>query len=399
MSRIEDIRLGHVRRILNAYRFEIPFHHYLKNYFRENKQIGSKDRKLLRQYTYYWFRLGMACKTDPFELRLAKAVFLNELQPSLFFDFLATHTQWVPEPETWTFTTGKKLNLLRLKLNDIFPWEGALSEGLNEQNFIESLFRQPNLWLRVRKGKEQLLEQQLSKQQIPFERYQHLRQAYALPNGSNAETEGLAEVQDLSSLRVTEFIQPQKGAKVWDCCAASGGKSLALADKYPEIHLYVSDIRARILENLQARFRVNEVKKYATALVDLSKPLKSLTFLHYPDKRTETIQESYFDLIIVDAPCSGSGTWARSPEQLQQMDEHTVSKYASLQRNIVQHASAFLKNGGQLVYVTCSVFAGENEKQAEFFTAHLGLQLKSKQLLQGTSEGADSMFVAILNKP
>jgi 16S rRNA (cytosine967-C5)-methyltransferase len=399
VSRIEDIRLAHVKRILEAYHFDIPLHHFLKNYFRENKQIGSKDRKLLRQYTYYWFRLGKACALDEPELRLAKAVFLNETKTSPFFDYLSLRCRWTPEVAAWTYSTREKLTFLNISFSEIFPWMDELCDGLNQSNYIAGFFSQPRLWLRARRGKESLLEQQLAQQQLPFERNAELPQAYALPNGCNPQVEGLAEVHDLSSQQATGFFKPASGINVWDCCAASGGKSLALMDRHPGINLYASDVRERILENLQQRFAINGIKTYATAALDLNRQHSRISFTQWPDKKQITVSPHFFDLILVDAPCSGSGTWARTPEQLQQMNEQTIAHYVALQRSIVQNALPFLKPNGQLVYSTCSVFAKENETQSAFFAEHFHLKSITTQLIQGTHHGADTLFVAVCLKP
>ncbi len=399
MSRIEDIRLSHVKRILAAYHFEIPLHHFLKNYFRENKQIGSKDRKLLRQYTYHWFRLGQAIIGEETELRLAKAVFLNEKKASPFFDYLSLRSQWKPDDASWSFPVQEKLKLLQISYTDIFPWMDELCDELRKDEFIESFFKQPRLWLRARKGKEQLLEQQLLHQQLPFERNTLLPRAYALPNGSNPQTEGLAEVQDLSSQQVIGFVKVTPGITIWDCCAASGGKSLALADDNSGINLFVSDLRERILENLHQRFATNGINSYAAAVADLSRQHSCISFTKWPDRKRIEATHGFFDVILVDAPCSGSGTWARTPEQLQQMNEQTVDRYAALQRSIVQNVLPFLKPNGQLVYITCSVFARENEKQADYFAAHFHLKAITEKLVQGAADGADTMFVSVLHKP
>ena len=399
MSRIEDIRLSHVKRILTAYRFEIPLHHFLKNYFRENKQIGSKDRKLLRQYTYHWFRLGKAISGEETELRLAKAVFLNETKTSPFFDYLSLRCQWKPDDISWSIPIEEKLKLLQISDTDIFPWMNELCDELHKADYIESFFKQPRLWLRARAGKERLLEQQLQKQQLPFERNTQLPQAYGLANGSNPQTEGLAEVQDLSSQQVISFFKVTPGSNVWDCCAASGGKSLALADNNSDINLFVSDMRERILENLQERFATNGIHSYAAAVTDLSKSHSGVSFTKWPDKKQIEVALGFFDLILVDAPCSGSGTWARTPEQLQQMNEQTVNRYVALQRSILQNVLPFLKPNGQLVYITCSVFASENETQSDYFASHFNLKAITTKLIQGTAEGADTMFVSVLHKP
>src|SRR5690606_27157702 len=104
---------------------------------------------------------------------------------------------------------------------------------------------------------------------------------------------------------------------VWDCCAASGGKSILAKDILKNIQLTVSDIRKSILINLEKRFASAGIKAYTAKVADLTDP----SFSHSPLAPSERFSRagthhSAFDLIICDAPCSGSGTWARTPEQL-----------------------------------------------------------------------------------
>lgn len=81
------------------------------------------------------------------------------------------------------------------------------------------------------------------------------------------------------------------------------------------------------------------------------------------------------------------------------MNEQTIAHYVALQRSIVQNALLFLKPNGQLVYSTCSVFAKENETQSAFFAEHFHLKSITTQLIQGTHQGADTLFVAVCLKP
>jgi 16S rRNA (cytosine967-C5)-methyltransferase len=102
-----------------------------------------------------------------------------------------------------------------------------------------------------------------------------------------------------------------------------------------------------------------------------------------------------FDLIIADLPCTGSGTWARTPEQLYFFNPSKISHYSNLQRNILQNVTTRLRPGGHLVYITCSVFKKENEDVATFVSRLPGLQLQKMILLKGYDIKADSMFVAV----
>jgi 16S rRNA (cytosine967-C5)-methyltransferase len=105
-----------------------------------------------------------------------------------------------------------------------------------------------------------------------------------------------------------------------------------------------------------------------------------------------------FDGIIADVPCSGSGTWSRTPEMLSIFRESTLKEYRDRQIHIIQNISGFLKKEKNLVYITCSVFKKENEDMIEAITQKTGLKLLESQLIQGYDRQADTMFVSLLAK-
>lgn len=106
-----------------------------------------------------------------------------------------------------------------------------------------------------------------------------------------------------------------------------------------------------------------------------------------------------FDGILADVPCSGSGTWARSPEILCSFDPSTLNKtFVERQRKIVHNLTGSLKDSGRLVYITCSVFRAENEENVTHFEASGSLQCITQQYIEGAEDGADTMFLAIFEK-
>jgi 16S rRNA (cytosine967-C5)-methyltransferase len=196
-------------------------------------------------------------------------------------------------------------------------------------------------------------------------------------------------VQDYNSQRTGEFFPPVKHEPketVWDCCAASGGKSIMLYDRYPYADLWVSDIRESILANLRQRFREAGIRSYKSFIADLADNPPS------PDLPP-------VDLIIADVPCTGSGTWARTPEQLFYFNEEKIAEYAQLQRKIVSTVTTRLKPGGHLLYITCSIFREENEACIDFIQEQFQLRLLKKELLTGYDHRADTLFAALLQKP
>jgi 16S rRNA (cytosine967-C5)-methyltransferase len=105
-----------------------------------------------------------------------------------------------------------------------------------------------------------------------------------------------------------------------------------------------------------------------------------------------------YDLIIADVPCSGSGTWGRTPEWLRFFDTTAIDTYSELQKKIVTHAIPHLVERGYFLYITCSVFRKENEEVVEFIQANTALELVKTAVLKGYHRKADTMFAALFRK-
>ncbi len=168
-------------------------------------------------------------------------------------------------------------------------------------------------------------------QVIENERRVHISKAY---------TKGFVELQDLASQEAMAAINLHKGARVLDYCAGGGGKSLAIADMY-DCKVFAHDISAARTADIGPRA--------ARAGVDI-------TLLQTADLP----KEMPFNVLIVDAPCSGSGTWRRAPEAKWALSESKLNYYSMLQGDIIADASRYVDHRGCLVYATCSVFEAEN---------------------------------------
>ena len=114
------------------------------------------------------------------------------------------------------------------------------------------------------------------------------------------------------------------------------------------------------------------------------------------DKARELLEApESFDLIICDAPCSGSGTWGRTPEQLSRFQKEKIEDYATLQKAIAVNASKCLKEEGLFFYITCSVFRRENEDVVEHIRQEAKLRLIEQRYVKGYEEKADTLFTAL----
>ncbi len=374
--------------VINQYKGQQPFGIFIKDFFRQDKKYGSRDRKSISHLCYCYFRLGKSYPLLPVEERIVAGLFLCSVTPN---EMLAQLKPAWNDKATLP-VEEKALEFLPSALS-IFPWKDALSTGVDHEAFSTSFLVQPQLFLRIRPGKEKIVKQKLDAAGLSYA--MPAPHCIALPNASKIDEvillnkEGV--IQDYSSQRVGELLQPGllppvPGMRVWDCCAASGGKSILAWDVLGAIDLTVSDIRDSIIANLKKRFTAAGITKYRSFVADLSNPQASLQLFAAPQ------------LIIADVPCSGSGTWSRTPEQLYYFDKAAIGRYSSLQQKIVRRVLEKLAPGGHFLYITCSVFREENEEVVNFMQQQFGLSIVKMELLSGYDQQADTMFAALLKK-
>lgn len=383
-----EYQIRSFEQVFKAYDGVQPLHRFLFTYFKQNKQMGSSDRRWATRYLYSFFRLGNALIKEEPLLRLAIADFLCNQTESLVI------THYLPQfKDQILLPIQAKLALIEdtypaFKLSDVFPFKADLSDGIDHTEFLQSFFIQPDLFLRIKPSSHKTLVEELTKAEVTVREINET--TLALPNGTKLE-KVLPEnknyhVQDLSSQKTAEFFQPQPYDYWWDSCAASGGKSLLLHGLEPKIQLLVTDVRENSLHNLDERFLAAGIKKYQKKVLDLQQN-NDLDLHHYE-----------FDGIILDAPCSGSGTWGRTPEMLYHFDTHKIDYFSKLQKNIASNVVKYLKTGKPLIYITCSVFKKENEDVIAELLDKLPLTLESMQTIKGYNDKADTMFIARLIK-
>lgn len=346
--------------------------------------MGSSDRRWATRYIYAFYRLGKALWDMPLLTRLAVADFLCHSTGSLVVETYLSELA-----PSVTLTVEEKVSLIRtvypdFDVNEVFGWSSNLSDPIDILPFNLSFFKQPDLFIRVKEGALSTVTEQLHQQGIPLKQLSEY--TLALPNGTKLEAlnsiSGLYQVQDWSSQKTGAYFGPQKYDYWWDCCAASGGKSLLLHALEPDIQLLVSDIRERSLQNLEERFRQAGIRKYQAKVMDLL-------------QNNDPVLHHYaFDGILLDAPCSGSGTWGRTPEMLYYFDPAKIGNYARLQKAIASNVMTYLKPGKPLIYMTCSVFKAENEDVVQYISENLPVKLEKAALIKGYQDQADSMFVA-----
>ena len=209
---------------------------------------------------------------------------------------------------------------------------------------------------------------------------------------------GWFEVQDLGSQMAAAVAGDVAGQQVLDYCAGGGGKTLALAaamGNTGKIYAYDSDAR-RMTDIIPRATRAGVTN------LELRTPL---------NKEPLAGLEATMDLVFVDAPCTGSGTWRRHPDAKWRLTPDTLQRRLNEQRKVLDQASEFVKPGGRMVYVTCSFFAEENEQQVEAFVARNAdfkvrkIKLFPEHLtpqgylrLTPRTAGTDGFFAALLDR-
>lgn len=380
-------QLRSFERILTEYKGKEPLSRFLTLFFKENRQMGSNDRRTLSRWVYNYFRLGKALVEIPVLERLVIAEYLCTTES----DVVTLHHPILSN--TIEAQIDDKLLLLSelydFDLHSVFPLINKGSEDLDQLSFLKSLFQQPKLFIRIHPGAENVVKACLAHHQIPYELISE--SCVALENGTKLdqykELYGAYEVQDYSSQQTAPFFRAKAGEKWWDACAASGGKSLLLLQTYPGVKLLVSDVRSSILRNLDERFDKAAIKEYRRKIIDLTKDPAVI------------LGSETFDGIILDAPCSGSGTWGRTPEMMQHFNDRKLREFVELQGTILRGVIRHLKADKPLIYITCSVYKEENEAQVAFAET-LGLRVEQMALLKGYENRADTMFIArLIKKP
>src|SRR3954470_21951997 len=175
--------------ILNGYKGEEPFASFLKNFFRQNKKYGSRDRKQVSHLCYCYFRLGKALMNLSIEERVLAGLFLCSDKPNEMLDLLKpgwNEKVHLPVKDKLLIIPGQ----LRqpgnyLLLREVFPWKEELSEGIDHEKFCESFFIQPDLFIRVRPGYENKVKTKLFDQEINFSEISP--GCLSLPNASRIE--------------------------------------------------------------------------------------------------------------------------------------------------------------------------------------------------------------------
>lgn len=248
--------------------------------------------------------------------------------------------------------------------------------------FLQQLQRDPALWLRARPGAADALAKSL----FAAERTPHAPDAVRFTGTQDLfRTEqfktGEFEIQDLASQLVGLACAPKPGETWWDACAGEGGKTLHLCDLMQNKGVvWASDRHSGRLDTLKRRAARAKLFNYRTALWDGGAKLPTKT---------------KFDGILVDAPCSGVGTWQRNPHARWTTTPDDVRELAATQLALLNHVAGSLKPAGRLLYSVCTLTRSETTAVADAFSAaHPELSAEPRHTIWPHKVNANGMFIA-----
>ncbi|WP_133406318.1 RsmB/NOP family class I SAM-dependent RNA methyltransferase [Parashewanella tropica] len=400
-----------------------PADNILANYFREHKKHGSKDRRIIRETFFGLFRWwGWINQLQPTSQQEVDSDWLKALVQTASFE---QHT-WLPIINAWTEMAGipesmlekaraqdSALNCARifepqitLSLTQLLPesfWQNLKGNADQSELLAEVMQTRPPIWARSQGINHQQVVDSLIAENVDVVDSQYFASALSLGEKSlnlsqlTLYKQGKLEIQDLASQVIGEVCQPKPNEQWWDACSGAGGKALQLQSlRNDQGQLIASDIRLNALSELRKRATKAKFKNIKV------KPWVSETL---------PVSVQTFDGVLVDAPCSCTGTWRRNPDMRWTDDLSNLKTISSLQLDILTRSAEAVKIGGKLVYATCSLLPQENEQVVRAFLeqspefeltpiVHPFTQVQQDMLtIMPYEANSDGMFVAVMKRP
>jgi len=332
-----------------------PADRVVANYFRQHRYLGSRDRRQLAEAVFAMFRWWGWLTATGWPERLAEAAALEQSPPA--------DADWSKLLPAWVTPAIR----CPRPLEELIRW----------------LQRRPPLWLRVQRADPAAVIEALRGAGITAAAHEELPNAlcvhqqvgnlFLLP----VYQAGQVEIQDLASQRIGAVCAARPGEQWWDACAGGGGKTLLLAETAGRV--LATDIREKALAELRRRADRGKFTNITTRVWDGS------------------AAPGEFDGVLVDAPCTGSGTWRRNPAARWSLTPEDLDTATRRQARLLRVAATGVKPGGVLVYATCSLFDRENRQVVdEFLRERPEFQLERGVEIWPWDGDCDAMFAARL---
>jgi len=372
----KTFRTHHLMKALSAYEeTTLPLDISLGNYFKNNRALGSKDRKFVAENIYSLIRwMGLidhfcrGCHSWDERFRIKEKLNIEKSItdetiplhvrasfPKVFFELLEQH-----------YGAEKALEL-------------CLASNTPAPTTVRINILKTNRQSLLKRWKEKFQVQPTSTSVFGIQ----------FPERLNFQTleefkKGYFEVQDEASQLVAGLVEAKPGDQVLDFCAGSGGKTLAFAHKLQgKGQIYLHDIRPKALQEAKRRLK--------------RAGIENAQILPHDSPHKEALKKT-MDWILVDAPCSGSGTLRRNPDLKWKFSKEMLGSVIEDQRAIFKEALDYLKPDGRIVYATCSILPQENEEQITYFQENFSLDLAAKPFRSLPTEGGMDGFYAAIFK-
>jgi 16S rRNA (cytosine967-C5)-methyltransferase len=367
-DRIAQSQLNHFARLLARVQKHVRTDSHLPTRIQEllarNRSFGSRDRKLYRELLYTAVRYWPWCETlqkGSADSVIPALVWLAADTPATQKLRAVALAGWPPLPPA----SAEKARVLsartgaELSARDLLPgWFHAHGPALFDPAQLDAQLARAPLWIRLQTDAPALVFTELARRGIQYQHASALTAAVKVISEidltlTDAYRNGLIEIQDLGSQLILETVSPAPGGRWLDVCAGAGGKTLQLARCVgPRGSVEATDIRAEALRELARRVQ--------RAGLDNVRVLPA-----------KAVPAGSYDGVLVDAPCSGSGTWRRSPHLKWLTTPEDIATAARQQQAILAAQVPRVRSGGLLVYATCSLSRRENQDVVRgFLTAH-----------------------------
>ncbi len=336
----------------------------LKNFIRNNKYIGSKDRKLLYEITFNilkkYFRLLYICKAYNINSsirNLALFNFSNKFKHHNLEDLY--HGKYsLKKKDEDLYIFNKAINF-GSEITPTFPvWlekKILINTEIEKFFFYKSILTEPrfDIAINIMKYSRDDVKAKLKKHNIICNYTKNSNVGITvnnrIPNNTLMKIKSdMFEVQDEGSQLMTLLIGVETNMKILDMCAGKGTKTILMSNLLKGEGTIIAYDKIKQRLNI-LKSRVKELK------------LKNINFDFDMKKKNQ------FDLVLCDVPCSGTGTWRRRPENIIWLKNEELEKFKLVQNNILFNAAKLCKIGGKIVYITCSLLNDENELQIKSF--------------------------------
>jgi len=430
---IAEVRMKQAVAALASYRYREDLNSWLKNYMKAFPSMGSRDRRELRALVYGAVRMARLFPEATVEQQIGMGQVFAAGPSSDFVQYARLRSGWdlpsLPEPGFDALQSEPEQGIdalqsepeqgidalqskpepgfdtlqlcrhwaqegLSFRADDWFPAQNRISSSIDQNELLIGFLMPPRTWVRLRAGREKVVENEWREKAWLWGNSETTPNARWVESGRpldslNSFQSGFFEVQDLASQRTIRFMNPSSGESWWDACAGSGGKSLLLHDREPGIKLFATDERQSTLQQLHERFTRAGIRSYSRYCVDIDQrdPLEQAG--SFPRQ---------FDAVLADVPCSGSGTWSATPDWLSRFEQHRITEFAERQFRLVSNLLPYVREGGRLVYLSCSLYADENEQVVDRLCSAFGWQCLDQGYEQASLEGGDVLFGAVLSR-